>query len=66
MEYIAARGIRLSDNLLLSVIDAKPRVTNMSSTLEIAHSFSERSTVTMINYTCTTTDNCDQEFVLQS
>jgi hypothetical protein len=49
MEYIAARGIRLSDNLLLSVIDAKPRVTNMSSTFEIAHSFSERSTVTMIN-----------------
>jgi hypothetical protein len=65
-ECTAAIAIRFSENLLLGVVDTRPRVTNMSATLETIVDFNIHSTVSMINYTCTTTDDCDQQFVLES
>jgi len=65
-ECTAAIAIRLSENILLGVLDTKARVSNMSATLETILDFNKHSTVSMINYTCTTRDNCDQEFVLES
>jgi hypothetical protein len=38
----------------------------MSATLVTMLDFNRHSTGSMINYTCSTIDNCDQEFVLES
>ena len=65
-ECTAAIAIRLSDNSLIGIVDTRPRITNMSATLTTLLDFNVHSTVSMINYTCSTTDDCDQQFVLQS
>lgn len=65
-ECTVAIALRLSENVLLGVVDTRPRITNKSATLTTLLDFNVHSTVSMINYTCSTTDDCDQEFVLQS
>ena len=61
-ECTVALAMRLSESRVLGVIDAKPRATNMSATLKVFLDFNAHSTVSMVNYSCTTNDNCDQEF----
>ncbi|CAF1514304.1 unnamed protein product [Adineta steineri] len=65
-ECTATIAIKLSDNSLLGVLDTKPRTSNMSAKMEIFLEFNRHSTISMINYTCTTADHCDRDFVLES
>lgn len=65
-ECTATLAIRLMQNEVLGLVDIQPRVTNTSATLKVALDFNIHSTVSMINYTCTSTDHCHEEFVRES
>ncbi|UJR16736.1 hypothetical protein I4U23_003636 [Adineta vaga] len=58
--------IKLSHSIIFGVLDTKPRQSNMSATLKTFLNLNLHSTNSMINYTCTINDNCDQEFVIES
>jgi hypothetical protein len=65
-ECTAAIAIKLSEGRVLGFLNTRARTTNMTSTLKVALGFDMRGTRSLINYTCTTTDNCDQDFVRES
>lgn len=65
-ECIVTIAIKVSDNELIGLADARPRATSMPATLITIVDFNRHSTGSLINYTCSTNDDCDQQFVLQS
>lgn len=65
-ECTAAVAIKLTESVVLGYLDIQPRTTSRPSSLEVILDFNMDSTVSMINYTCSMSDNCDQEFVVET